>query len=36
MMMMIISPFGHKAVSDLSGVGEMYSYQSHSPLIEAF
>jgi hypothetical protein len=35
MMMMSISPFGHKAVGDISGVSEMYSHQSHSPLIEA-
>jgi hypothetical protein len=32
-MMMSISPFGPKAVvGDLSGVSEMYSHQSHSPL----
>jgi hypothetical protein len=35
-MMMSISPFGYKAVGDLSGVSEMYSHLPHSPLIEAF
>jgi hypothetical protein len=34
-MMMMISPFGHKAVGDLSGVSETYSRQSHSPIVEA-
>jgi hypothetical protein len=34
--MMIIGPFGHKAVGDLSGVSETYSHQpQYSPLIEA-
>jgi hypothetical protein len=32
--MMSISPFGHKAVGDLSGVSETYSHKPHSPLIE--
>jgi hypothetical protein len=36
MMMMMMSPFGHKAVGDLSGVSEMYSHQPHSPIIEVF
>jgi hypothetical protein len=35
MMMMKISPFGHKAVGDLSGVSETYSRQLHSLIIEA-
>jgi hypothetical protein len=36
MMMMSISPFGHKAVGDLfKGQRDVYSHQSHSPIIEA-
>ena len=33
--LMSISPFGHKAVGNLSGVRAMYSPQPHSPVLEA-